>query len=254
MKVSNKSNMFWTIYKKIEKDVISLSYYIHFSDQKFEDKNGQIIYSQIWTYSNQIADLLLAICTQIESLFLQLYKVKFDTPTDSIGTAIRQINHIWNLSNKQVKIISPNMYFTDVTGFGNEFAPMAYESHDENDYYSAYCALKHNRIEALHKANINALIRALAALFILNIYYSFEDTQIDEISEFDFTLGSDIFMVKFSINNHSSNDVLIIDEDEEYLKKLEMYANTIPDIDSGEFLRFNDENIEPQRYSVKINK
>ena len=33
-----------------------------------------------------------------------------------------------------------------------------------------------------------------------------------------------------------------------------MYANTIPDIDSGEFLRFNDESIEPQRYSVKINK
>lgn len=245
----NKSNMFWTIYKKLEKDIIDLSYYIHFSDEQNKDKCNQI-----WTYSNQIADLLIAISTQIESLFLELYKIEFKTNPDTIGTAISKVDNIWNLSTKQVRIISKNMYFSDINGFGNEFAPMSYKPHDENDYYGAYCAVKHNRIDALHKANINVLIRALAALFILNVYYSFENVEVDEISEFDFSLGSDMFMVKFSINSYSSNDVLIVVEDAEYLKKISAFADAIPDFDSGEFLKFQDETTEPKRYTVKVNK
>ena len=158
----DKSNMFWTVYRKLEKDVIELSYYIHFSDEQNEDGHNQI-----WTYSNQIADLLVAINTQIESLFLELYKISFKTTTDSIGTAISKIDTEWNLSAKQVRIISKNMYFTDTNGFGNEFAPMAYRTHDKNDYYGSYCAIKHNRINSLHKANINVLIRALTIQFPL---------------------------------------------------------------------------------------
>lgn len=245
----NKSNMFWTIYKKLEKDVVDLSYYIHFSDEQNKDK-----FNQIWTYSNQIADLLIAISTQIESLFLELYKTEFKTTPDTIGTAISKVDNIWNLSTKQVRIISKNMYFSDINGFGNEFAPMAYKPHDENDYYGAYCAVKHNRIEALHKANINVLIRALAALFILNIYYSFENVETNEIAEFDFSLGSDIFIVKYSLNSYSSNDVLIVVEDAEYLKKISAFADSIPDFDSGELLKFQDEATEPKRYTVKVNK
>lgn len=241
--MSDKSNMFWTVYKKLEKDVIDLSYYIHFSDEQNEEGHNQI-----WTYSNQIADLLIAISTQIESLFLELYKIEFKTTTDSVGTAISKIDKKWNLSAKRVKIISKNMYFTDTNGFGNEFAPMAYKSHDKNDYYGSYCAVKHNRINALHRANINVLIRALAALFILNVYYSFEKVEIDEISEFDFSLGSDVFMVKFSINSYLSDNILVVAEDAEYLKKISAFADEIPDIDSGDFLKFQDEMLEPKRY------
>ena len=123
--MSDKSNMFWSVYKKLESDVVDLSYYIHFSDETSE--NG---HNQIWTFSNKIADLLIAISIQIESLFLELYKIEFKCSSDNIGAAIKQIDKKWNLSDKQVKIISPNMYFTDTHGFGNEFAPMGYISHD----------------------------------------------------------------------------------------------------------------------------
>lgn len=247
--MSEKSNMPWTVYKKLEKDVIDLSYYIHFSDKKLANKHNQI-----WTYSNQIADLLIAISTQIESLFLELYKNEFKSDPNTIGIAISEIEGKWNLSTKRVKIISKNMYFTDVNGFGSEFAPMAYKSHDENDYYSSYCAVKHNRIDTIHKANINVLIRALAALFILNAYYSFEKDVIDNVSEFDFSLDSDMFMADFSINSYSSNSILIVVEDEEYLKKISTFADAIPDFDSGEFLKYTDENSQPKRFIVKINK
>lgn len=245
----SKSNMFWTVYKKLEKDVVNLSYYIHFSDEEDEKKK-----SQLWTYSNQIADLLIAINTQIESLFLELYKIEFKKDAESIGTAINELDKRWNLSSKKVSIISKNMYFKDADALGNEFAPMAYKSHDENDYYGAYCAVKHNRINVLYKANINVLIRALAGLFILNVYYSFESVEIDDIFELDFSLGSDVFMVKYSINGYSQHDILIVSEDAEYLKKISMYADAIPELDSTEFLNFKDKTPEPKRYTVKINR
>lgn len=31
--MNNKSNLYWTIYEKLEKDVIDLSYFVHFSDK-----------------------------------------------------------------------------------------------------------------------------------------------------------------------------------------------------------------------------
>jgi hypothetical protein len=98
------------------------------------------------------------------------------------------------------------------------------------------------------------LIRALAALFILNIYYSFEDVNIDELSEFDFSLGSEVFMVELSENNSLINDVLIIDEDKEYINKITEYADGIPDIESDEFLKFQDETQQPNRFIIRINK
>lgn len=185
---------------------------------------------------------------------MELYKNEFKSDPNTIGNAINEIDKKWNLSTKRVKIISKNMHFTDINGLGSEFAPMAYRPHDENDYYSSYCSVKHTRIDTIYKANINVLIRALAALFILNAYYSFEKVEIDNVSEFDFSLGSDIFMTDFSINSYSSNSLLIVVEDEEYLKKISAFADAIPDFDSGEFLKYTDENLEPKRFIVKINK
>lgn len=246
----DKSNMFWTVYKKLETDVIDLSYYIHFSDEP--TKSG---HNQIWTFSNQIADLLIAISIQIESLFLELYNSEFNAKPEDIGAGIKAIDKKWNLSAKQVKIISRNMHFINTNGLGSEFAPMAYKTNDENDYYSAYCAVKHNRINALHKANVNVLIRALATLFILNIYYSFEALEIEEISDFDFTFNSSIFMVKYETDTISSNAVLIVEEDKEYMKKVDIYTDNAPnDINSSEFMHYFDENPKPKRFTVKINK
>lgn len=247
--MEHKSNFFWTIYKKLERDIIDLSYYIHFSDKKTNEEHNQI-----WTYSNQIADLLISINIQIESLIIELWNREYGTKFEgNIGSAIKDINNKWKLDKKSVKIICKNMYFTDERGFGGEFAPMSYESHDNNDYYVAYCAVKHNRIKALFKANVNVLVRALVALFILNVYYSFENIEVDEISGFDFSLGSDVFMVSYSTCNSSTyTDVLVVREDVDYLKKIEAYAEAIPDINDG-FLKFRDEIKEPKRFTVELN-
>lgn len=164
--MQNQWDGFWTIYEKLEKDVVSLSYYIHFSDDVIKDKNGQVRNCQLWTYSNQIADLLIAISVQIESLILELYKEVFKLSPSSIGAALNALEEKWKLSSKQIMIISRRMFFVDPRGLGKEWAPMSYKNGDDNDYYSSYCAVKHDRMHTLHKANINTLVRALGALFI----------------------------------------------------------------------------------------
>ena len=61
-------------------------------------------------------------------------------------------------------------------------------------------------------------------------------------------------MVKFSINKCSSNDILFVEEDADYLKKVSEFSEGILDLEGEEFLRYQDEIPEPKRYTIKINK
>lgn len=61
-------------------------------------------------------------------------------------------------------------------------------------------------------------------------------------------------MAKYETDIDSSNAVVIIDEDCEYLKKISEFAEAIPTFESGEFLKYKDEAKEPKRFTVKINK
>lgn len=68
-----------------------------------------------------------------------------------------------------------------------------------SDWKKAYQAVKHDRVNSLQKGNIKNLIRALAALYILNLYYKSEIFDLGKdhsglnLSE---NMGSDIFSVK----------------------------------------------------------
>lgn len=55
-------------------------------------------------------------------------------------------------------------------------------------------------------------------------------------------------------NSSNINDVLIIDEDKEYIKKITEYADRIPDIESDEFFKFQEETQQPNRFVIRINK
>jgi hypothetical protein len=68
----------------------------------------------------------------------------------------------------------------------------------------AYQAVKHNRAKNLPEGNIGNLIKAMAALYLLNIYYKNEKFNLSKgfagssqiTKDFDVSLGSDIFSVK----------------------------------------------------------
>lgn len=51
------------------------------------------------------------------------------------------------------------------------FEPLGYKPKSCNDFYSAYNAIKHDRVKNIQKASIKILILAMAGLYLLNIYY-----------------------------------------------------------------------------------
>jgi hypothetical protein len=111
----------------------------------------------------------------------------------------------WILSKKQVQISASNFYFNLVEN--KILTPLNKANKrgtSSSDWQRAYQAVKHNRAESLTKGNIKNLIRSLAALYVLNLYYkdNLYDLGKDETgTNFDNSSGSTIFSIKIHKNN-----------------------------------------------------
>jgi hypothetical protein len=169
------SNLYWPVYKNLEKEVIELSYSVNFDDIQFKyhkDNAGKYIKTPV--YSIKIGDLLVRCCTEIEALIQELTRGKDEdvrkTPTvDSerpitTGCKLKYLHSIWGLDKKAVIISCISMYFMDQEN--KYFFPFQYTKDGYDDYYSAYNAIKHNRNnKTIYKGNIRYLLRAMASLY-----------------------------------------------------------------------------------------
>ena len=189
---------YWPIYKNLEKELLDLSYSIHFCDGQLE------------VFSAQIAELLIRCSVEIESLIKDLYRQEKKTEPKNVGKALLSLNNDWCLDKKVVIVSAPSMYFS--SDENKAFAPLGYkpttkeEEADENDYYRAYCAVKHDRVKNIKKANQRVLLRAIASLYLLNVYYRNEVFDVGTVSTkvpFDTALQSDVFAVKYAVLNNS---------------------------------------------------
>ncbi|MBO7053248.1 MAG: hypothetical protein J6W27_02320 [Alphaproteobacteria bacterium] len=178
-----KINTYWPIYKNLEKEVVALSYNIMFSDDLLN------------TYSVKIADLIFRCSAELESLYKDLYRNETNNEPQDVGTAVRYLDEHWRISQKAIFISCPNFYFSKF----KPFKPFDYVNGDTNDFYSAYNAIKHDRVKNIAKANLNILIRIMGALFVLNVYYKNQKFNINrphDITSFDRSFGSEIFTIK----------------------------------------------------------
>ena len=191
------SNIYWTVYKIIEKELIDLSNLIHIDDKQIE------------IYSVKIAELLLRTVVEVESISKALYFQNGGAKPDDIDLffdtdCLDLLEDKWLLSKKQVYVSAPNFYFA--LPDNRVLTPLKKANKrgtSSSDWQRAYQAVKHNRVTSLPKANLKHLIRALAALYILNLYYKNNSYVLDKDStgtNFDSTLGSSIFSVKLHIN------------------------------------------------------
>lgn len=240
------TNIFWATYKNLEKEIVELSYSIHFTDIA-TGQNGRSIISLQYAYSNRIADLLISCAIQIETIIKELAN------NNDIGKSIKFVKDYYGVHKRKVKIISQYMYFTEE--LGDYFAPMGYEKEGENDYYSAYCAVKHNRHNVLYKANVNVLIRSLAALFILNLYHKNSSYSVGDISEFDMCQGSDVFIASCGNAEDTPSDsyVFVFIENKEYFNNLEIWANSAPS-DLADLSEYREKNPPMAHYEIMLNK
>ena len=202
-----KSDLFWQTFLNLEKEVMEVSKYIFFTDEKLvNNKTGVISQpctTQLETFSPHIADLLIQCCVQIEAISKELYhdnggtKPRGDKNLFFDEDCLKLIDKKWNTHNKIVMVVAPFFNFTKKENY--ILRPLKKAHKRQGTYWEkAYQAVKHDRYSSLYKGNIKALIQALAALYLLNIYYRNESwiTKHQDISKKDYSMGSTIFSVE----------------------------------------------------------
>ena len=188
-------NLYWSIYKNLEKQLIALADVIHFDDRQSD------------VYSIHIADLLIRTAIEIEAISKHLYEVNGGEmkPVDGQGKSrvlyfdsdcIQDLDLKWHITKKVVNVVASNFYFEKTENL--VLRPLKdCNKQGCGRWKKAYQAVKHDRIGSLAAGNIANLIRAMAALYILNIYNL--DDKISDLeigtSVYDTNFGSSVFDV-----------------------------------------------------------
>lgn len=202
-----KSDIFWQTYLNIEKEAIEVSKYIFITDEIISNQRGQNVTvscsSQLTTFSPYIADLLVRCCVQIEAVSKELYyenggiKQRGDNTILFDEDCLKLIDIKWETHNKRVLVVAP--FFNLTKEENRELRPLK-EAHKRGGTYweRAYQAVKHDRYASLSMGNIKAFIHALAALYLLNIYYRKDSwvTTYKDLGKQDYSMGSALFSVR----------------------------------------------------------
>ena len=201
----NKSDIFWQTYLNLEKEAIEVSKFIFITDEVIKNVNGAVVtencYTQLDTYSPHIADLLVRTCVQIEAISKELYfDNNGDKPRGDNGIlfdedCLKLVDKLWATHNKSVMVVAP---FFNLTMDEHRILKPLKDTHRRHEYWEkAYQAVKHDRYSSLYRGNVRAFIQALAALYLLNIYYRNEKWAVryDEITKRDYSMGSSLFAV-----------------------------------------------------------
>lgn len=205
--IMNKSDIFWQSYLNLEKEAIEVSKYIFITDVITVCENGvekeQPYKSQLETFSPHIADLLVRCCVQIEAISKELYfnhggtKKRGDNSIRFDMDCLKLIDKLWETHNKKVLIVAPLFHLIDEK---NKVLNPLREAHKWQGTYWERCyqAVKHDRVSSLSKGNVKAFLHALAALYLLNLYYRNDSwvLKYEDISKRDYSLGSSLFAVK----------------------------------------------------------
>ena len=229
------TNLYWPVYKNIEKEIVELSNHIHFDD------------TQVCVYSVKISELLIRCAVEIEAIAKDLYKQnggKYYTDTengrkrdyllnlDDNGQelpdapknrrdlffdtdCIAYLENIWSLSKKKVLVSASNFYFN--LPEHKILTPLKKANKrgtSSSDWLKAYQAVKHNRSEDLKEGNIKHLLRAAAGLFLLNLYYKDDIFELSNSNKNNFSEKySEIFDIKVHTWHSGSIDSYFKKED-----------------------------------------
>ena len=209
-----KNNLYWAVYKNLEREVLELSNQIHFSD------------NQLDVYSIKIAELLIRCSVEIESIVKEVYiqnggkhyidekNREYLLEKDENGVELPDIpknrrdlffdtdcidylENMWFLSKKKVLVVASTFYFEKEE---NAILTPLYKANKRGsvDWGKAYQAIKHNRSANFSRGNIKHLIRAMAALYLLNLYHKDEKFDLGAGNNkkiFNTSIGSDLLVV-----------------------------------------------------------
>ena len=157
-------NMYFPIYQSLEEETLKLTHDIQFTDD------------QLKVYSLHIGNLIIRCAIEIESISKDLYKQlggsanKLYFDTDCLKLLVNK----WKIDKKKLQIKNANMYFSKKHSILIPLCKSHIKGPGGSEWKSAYQGIKHNRSKEIKKANIENLLNALGALYILNLYYNDE--------------------------------------------------------------------------------
>ena len=208
----NKSDIFWQTYLNLEQEMKEVAKYIFVADTVHVHRNGHEVTenceSQLMTFSPHIADLLIRCCVQIEAISKELYHDNGGTKPRGDNTiffdedCLKLIDQKWSTHTKKVLVVAP---FFNLTKEENRILRPLKEAHKRSGIYwaKAYQAVKHDRIASIQNGNVKALLQAMAALFLLNLYYRNDKLllKFKEIDKHGYGMGSSLFSVMTPVTN-----------------------------------------------------
>ncbi len=207
-----KSDIFWQTYLNLEKELVEVSKYIFITDVKTVNRNGVEVIencnTQMETFSPHLADLLVRCCVQIEAVSKELYyelngpKQRGDNTIKFDEDCLKVIDIKWHTHNKPVLIVAP---FFNLTKEESRTMKPLKEAHKKQGTYweRAYQAVKHDRYASLCCGNVKALLHAMAALYLLNLYFRKDSwiVKYQDLPKQEYGVGSALFAVKAPMAN-----------------------------------------------------
>lgn len=188
-----KKNIFWSVYKQIEFDFENVLSNIHLDDKQFD------------VYSSKIASLLLATCSEIESISKELYLLNNGKKNDRNKIfydhdALKLLNRLFLIEKKEIYISSRNCYLKNRYLKPFEKNTLKNDSGEEKTFKwnHAYQNIKHDKIENLKLGNFENLITAIGALYLLNIYFQDNNLYVGKdqhLTNVDLSFNSSLFNV-----------------------------------------------------------
>ena len=186
------ARLHWNMYKGLEREFLSLAETIHINDK------------QVQVFSLKISELLIRTATEIESISKDLYSVESNLPV-SRGTyfdtdCLRYLNDKWHLEKRVIYVNCHLVYCDDESN--KMLLPLKKASvQGACDWKKAYQALKHNGRMSIEKGCIKNFMKALAALYLLNVYYKGLSEHLEiggaaASNKFNGPRDSDVFLVK----------------------------------------------------------
>ena len=205
----NKEDVFWQTYLNLENELIELTKYVFITDSP--NKSGKS--HQLETFSPFLADLIVRISIEIESISKELYftnggKNENGKPPRFDTVCLAYLDKMWNLQKKSVYLSSSLVNLTRKEN--NPIYPLlrASKGADKNYWIKCYQAVKHDRYNNLHLGNIKAVIQSLGALYLLNIYLRKPHLilKYSEMNNVDMSFGSRLF----SVSKPDADNVLTV--------------------------------------------
>lgn len=202
-----KSDIYWQTYLNLEKELIEVSKFIYITDVKTYNRDGVEVVencnTQLEMFSPHLADLRVRCCVQIEAISKELYfengggKPRGDSTILFDEDCLKLIDIKWQTSTKQVLVVAP--FFNLTKEEYMVLRPLKNAHKRQGAYWErAYQAVKHDRYGSLCCGNVKALIYAMAALYLLNLYLRNDSwvVKYQDLSKQDYGLGSALFAVK----------------------------------------------------------